>query len=151
MNIQIKIVDPIENFDAAAPMLVANWEETGSKIPFDLEDTRKFYQHLAAFGLLYAVAAYEGNVLVGYCITTIVPFPMNHKYRVCNADGLYILPEYRGGTVLGRVMEAVRFLAKDKGAHWIQWHAAHGSEFVAVLAARVPRSSHYFREDVEHG
>lgn len=150
MTVEIKIVDPIANFDAAAQMLLDNWAETGSAMPFNLEDTRKFYQHLAAFGLLFAVAAYEGNVLIGYCIVTIVPFPMNHAYRVCNADGLYIRPEYRSGTILGRVMEAVRFLAKDNKAHFIQWHAAHGSPFVDVLAERVPRSSHYFREDIPH-
>lgn len=151
MTIEVKIVDPIANFDAAAPMLVANWAETGTTMPFNLEDTRKFYGHLAEIGLLFAVAAYLADELIGYCIVTVVPFPMNHAYRVCNADGIYILPEYRGALVLGRMMDAVRFIAKDNNVNWIQWHAAEGSPFVDVLAARVPRSSHYFREDVAHG
>lgn len=149
MNVEIKVVDPIVNFDAASQMLLDNWAESGTPMPFKLEDTRRFYQHLAAVGMLFAVAAYEGTVLIGYCIVTIVPYPMNHSYFVCNADGLYIRPEYRSGLVLGRMMEAVRFLAKDNKARAIQWHAADGSPFVDMLAARFPRLSHYFREALD--
>ena len=146
--IEVKVVDPLANFDEAAAMLQANWDESGSPIPFVVEDARNFYTYLGQNNALFAVGAWDEGKLIGYCITTIVPHPLNHSVKICNADGMYVLPEYRGGMVLGRIIRAVQRLAQLEGANHLHWHAPAGSEFGEALAKRMIPISNYFREDV---
>lgn len=146
MGIEIKIVDPMDNFEVAGQMLMANWKEAGSKIEIKLPDMRLFYEHLQRMGALFAAGAYDAGKLIGYCIVTIVPHPFNHAIKICNADGVFLSPDYRGGRVLAGLMKAVRKLAREHNVFAIQWHAPAGSAFAAALAARVTPLSNYFME-----
>lgn len=146
MPIEVKIVDPIENFEQAVPLFQASWAETGFPFPFVPEDAKKFYSHVASLGMLFAAGAYDGDELVGYCIITIVPHPFNHSIRICNADGLFIFPDYRKGRVLASLMEAARIIGRKYGAHSVHWHAQANTEFARMLPSRFENISNYYRE-----
>lgn len=147
---EFKIVDPIENFDEAEPLLKANWRESGVDMEFIPEHAKLFYSRLADFGILFAVGAYKDGELIGYCISTIVPHPLNHKARICNADGMYLAPEYRKGLVVAEMMRLTETIARNHEASAIQWHAPAGSSFSEALAARYKPLSNYFRQDLKY-
>lgn len=150
MAIEVKIVDPLAKFDEAVPLLEANWRESGSPIEFIAEDTRTFYRNVQRVGALFAAGAYDGADLIGYCIITIIPHPVNHSVIICNADGVYLKPDYRKGRTLALLMEAVRLVARKHSCFSISWHAQSGSDFATVLAERIPPLSNYFWEALSY-
>jgi len=147
-DITIKFVNPMDNFDIAADLLTANWKESGNPFPFNAEDTKKTYAFMVENYSLFAVAAYSDEEMVGYCVVTIHPHPMNHSIKICNADGFYLVPDLRGGTTSGRIMEAIRNFAKEKGVDIIHWHAPAGTTYCKALESRYSPMSIYFREEL---
>lgn len=150
MTLTATVVDPIANFEKAEPLLVANWAETGASIEFKPADLFKFYGYIAKCGLLQAVLIHDGDKLVGYCSLTTVPSPFNHSYLVANADGIYVLPEYRGGRALKLIMDEIEKLARTNKANAIHWHATEGTAFEEVLEARYKPQSRYFRKELAY-
>lgn len=147
-DVEIKLVDPIANFDQAVELLEANWKESGNPFEFNAVDAKSFYTHMAEMRLLFAVGAYLEEKLVGYCIVTIAPHPLNFSIKICDANGLYLIPDLRGGRTLSKITNAVRLLAKEHNANLIHWHAPAGSDFSKALASRFTPMSNYFREEL---
>lgn len=147
--IEVRVADAIDKFDEALPLLEANWRESGSPIEFKADDVRRFYEFMDKSGAIFAIGAWDEGKLVGYSIVTFGPFPMNHSVRICNVDGLYIVPEYRSSILFGRLQSAVRNLSLIENADYIHWHAPAGSEFSDALAKRTEPMTNYFREALQ--
>lgn len=147
-NIEIKFVDPIANFDQAIELLRANWQESGQPFDFNTNDAKLFYTYMAHVNSLFAIGAYRKDELVGYCIITFAPNPLNHSVKICNVDGLYLLPELRGGRIFSKMTNAVRDLAHKHNVNYINWHAPAGSIFATVLESRFTPVCNYFREEL---
>lgn len=146
MKIDVRTVDPIAYFDEAASLLAANWKESGSPIKFIAHDVRKLYGFLSASNVLFAVAAFMANKLVGYAVITISPHPLNNSVIVCDCSGVYLLPSLRGKKVVSEMMRVVRILSKEHKASYAHWHAPAGSRFSKALAKRFTPLSNYFIE-----
>lgn len=146
--IEIKLVDPMESFDAAIPLLEANWKESGNPFDFDAADTKAFFKKMATINTLLAIGVFKDNVLVGYSVVTIAPHPLNFSIRICDVSGLYLIPELRGGNTFGRISDLIKNLAEEYKANFIHWHAPARSEFSGVLSSRFEPISNYFRENV---
>ena len=146
--VEIKIIDAMENFDEAVPLIRANWKESGSPIELIPSDVRAFYKYMSDMNCLYAAGVYKEGILAGYCIATFAPHPLNYSVRVCSISGIYLIPELRKGSVTTRLMDAIRTVAKQQGAHSIDWHAAAGSDFLKTLEARFIPINSYFREEL---
>lgn len=150
MDVSIKIVDPLENFADAEPLLLANWRESKSVIEFNPADVRTFYESLGNIGFLFAAGAYDGDKLIGYGIATIYAHPFNKAVDICNVDGIYLLPEYRGSTIAPRLMRSIENVAKERRAKIIQWHAPVDSPFSKALSERYTPFSNYYQDVIKY-
>ena len=148
MKIIVKEINPIEYFDIAAELLQENWKASGADFDFIPADARKMYEYLNASGALFGSGAFVDGKMVGYCIITITPHPVNHSIRVCSMTGMYLKPEFRKARATLQLMDTVRRIAKENGSTFIDWHGAAGSEFFQVLQARYKPVNGYFREQL---
>lgn len=147
-EITIKLIDPMATFEEAIPLLEANWKESGNPFDFNAADTKSFYTYMADLHLLFAAGVYSDEKLVGYCVVSFVPHPLNHSIKICNVDGIYLIPELRGGNVFDRLRATIKELALEHKIHLIHWHAPAGSDFSNTLALRYEPISNYFREQL---
>lgn len=145
-KIEIKLINPLDEAADLLPLLQANWAESGNPFDFIPEDVRATYTFFNNNDALFGVAAYQGDEMVGYCIVTLHPHPLNRSVKICNADGLFLKPELRGGTISGRMMAGIKDIASEHNATIIHWHAPAGSSFGDVLASRMELMSTYYRE-----
>ena len=148
MKVEVKEINPIEYFEIAAELLQENWKASGAGFDFIPQDARKLYEFLRANGSLFGSGAFVDGKMVGYCIITITPNPVNHAVKVCSMTGMYLKPEFRKARATLELMDIVRRIAKDHKVDFIDWHAAAGSEFLRVLQARYKPVNSYFREQL---
>lgn len=147
-KIVVKLLNLVDCFDDAIPLLKANWKESGNPFELDVNSTKLFYTYMDSLGCLFIAGAYLDGKAVGYCVTTVSPHPLNNSIKICNVDGIYLIPELRGGRASVKLMNAVRGIAKGYKANIIHWHAPAGSKFSETLAARFTPLSNYFREEL---
>lgn len=136
----------IRNFNDLKELIVLNWEESRMPIEVNLDDTRKTYNGLVDYKLLFLVSAYDGEKAVGYCVVVLTPHMLNHSVKFVNVSGFYILPEYRNGRLVAKMMKEIREYAKHHNAHHIMWHAPKDTLFESTLNARFENMSSYFME-----
>lgn len=131
MTLQIQIVDPSEHMAQARELIAANWAETGFDFPF--APNEQAYAHLAQAGLLFAVAAFKQEEIIGYCTVMVSPHMHNPEVIVAANDALFVAPEYRKGTVTARIIRAAENEAARRGAGRFLWHCRAGTNFAQVL------------------
>lgn len=146
--IEVKLVDPLEKFDEAIELYKANWKDSGNPFDVNVDDTKAYYKYMAENNALFGAAAYDDEKMIGYCIVTISPHPLNFSVKILNVDGLYLLPEHRGRLVLDKIRAIVKTLAEDNKVNFIHWHAPAESDFSGALAARYEPISNYYRETI---
>lgn len=149
-KISIRLLDPILNFDKAIELLEANWKETGIPIEFVASNAKTFYEYMAKLNALFSIGVFNEEELVGYCIITMSPHPLNHSIKVCNVDGIYLIPHLRNGKIVFDMMNSVKSIAKVHKANYIQWHASVDSSFLKVLESRFTPINRYFREQLSY-
>jgi GNAT superfamily N-acetyltransferase len=130
----VRPIDIAEHFDAAAPLMAANWAETG--LPgFPFEPNRALYEHAQASGMLVAMGAFSpGDDLVGYATAIVAPHPFNPAVVVASTDTLYVQPDYRAGLLGARLMQAMEAAARERGARYVFWHMRAGTPGADMLA-----------------
>lgn len=129
---QVRLADHI---DAIGDLMRANWEETGFGFPFALDTSA--YKRFEAVGLMFAVAAFDGEKgVVGYSTFSINHHPYNPDVLCCNSDALYVHPSYRNGTVASRLVLETERLAKEAGVDIMLWHTRGGTKFFEALERR---------------
>jgi GNAT superfamily N-acetyltransferase len=121
-----------ESFDAALPLMQANWRETGDA--FEFQPSREFYAHCEEKGLMFAMGAFIGNELVGYAVVAVTPHPFNPAVRMASCNPLYVAPQYRCGVLPGRLMLGAEREARERGAHKVYWHMRAGTKAADMLA-----------------
>lgn len=128
----VRPVDIAEHFDAALPLMRANWEETGfAQFPF--EPNRDAFVQMQALGFMVAVGAFVMDEMVGYAAATISPHPFSQQLLVASVNPLYVTPDYRDTHLGGRLMHAIREEAKARGAKLLFWHMRAGSAAAQML------------------
>lgn len=77
---------------------------------------------------LHVIAAFEGDLLVGYAASIYVPRHLHYDFAYVQNDALFVSKSHRGTSAGGRLMGAVRTWAKERGAAEVCWHAKEGTE-----------------------
>jgi GNAT superfamily N-acetyltransferase len=131
--LQIVAVRPDEYLSRAMPLVRQHWAETG--FDFELDIDSGAYRAMTDAGVLFALAATQGDELVGYCTVVVVPHPFNRRVIFAKSDALFVAPEARRGLVAGRLIRAAEDEAKERGAARFLWHARAGTPFAAMLEA----------------
>lgn len=120
-----------EHWDAALPLMAANWRETG--FGFDFRPARQMYEDAQARGVLLALGAFHDDELVGYCTAVTAQHPFNPEVIVCSTDALYVIPAHRKGTLPGRLIFEMERIARRCGARFVLWHTRAGTPLAAVM------------------
>lgn len=129
----VREVDIAEYFDAALPLMREHWRETG--FGFEFNPSRELYERGQAGGYIFALGAFICEELVGYASAICAPHPFNPAVIVASTDTLYVVPQYRGTVLPGRLMHAVREAARTRGARFVLWHTRAGTPLASVLEA----------------
>lgn len=90
-----------------------NWAETHPGEPFALDWAA--YERAESAGLLDVVAAWEGERMVGYCVSVLTDDPQNGQRHAVSA-GLYACPGPRAGFVVRQLTRLARELSRAAGA-----------------------------------
>lgn len=131
---EYRIVNPAGWIARAEPLMRANWAETG--FDFDFAPDVDAYQRMHDAGLAFAIAALDGEDLIGYCTVVVAPHPHNQRVVVAGNDALFVVPERRGGPVALRIIQAAEAEAARRGAVRFAWHTRAGTPLALVLQRR---------------
>jgi Acetyltransferases len=110
-----------------------------------LDPDWRHYELIEQAGLIFTLAAWhvqpfgalEPDKLCGYSANLLIPEHLHYKaLRYVSNDVLYVHPDYRGGSVAGRLMRATRDAARARGAKRLCWHAKKGTALDAILGKR---------------
>lgn len=125
------ILNPAELIPRITDLLAANWAETGFDFPFDPDVG--MYQRMFEAGIVFAVAAFSSDEIVGYCTVCVVPHAHNPAVLVASNDALFVAPAHRNGTAAGRLILAAEAEAKRRGASRFSWHCRAGTPLAEML------------------
>jgi GNAT superfamily N-acetyltransferase len=129
--VAIRNIQPLEWIPVIRELMGSNWAETGFDFPFDPSAER--YQALVDAGIMFALAAFDGERLVGYCTMLVTPTMHNPSVIIASNDALFVAPKYRGITG-GRMIRAAEQEAKSRGACRVLWHTRSGTKLHESMA-----------------
>lgn len=129
--VSIAIVNPADYMPSIRKMLEANWSETGFDFEFNPDVT--MYRKLYDMGMLFAVAAFDQEVVVGYCTVTVSSHAHNPAIKFASNDALFVESEHRNGLVPGRLIKTAEREAAQRGAQRFSWHCRAGTPFADSL------------------
>lgn len=127
----VRVIDIDEAWDAALPLMQANWRETGDS--FEFAPSREFYVAMQNAELVVALGAFHEEVLHGYALVTIAPHPFNPAVTVASCNPLYVDPQFRSGVLPGRLILLAREVARTRKARRLYWHARAGTKLADTL------------------
>ena len=114
-------------------LLETNFRESGNGPIFD--PTEDFYRALSENSLAFAFVAYDGGKAVGAASIFVSPHQHSGELTACN-DTIFVLPEYRGTTVPGRLFVMCEREAKKRGCTSFQWVCDEQAPLAAALQKR---------------
>ena len=132
--VRISIVQPIDYMHKVVELMRDNWAETG--FDFELAPSAEQYQKIVDLNAMFAVAAFDGDEIVGYCTMVITPHLHNPAVIVASNDALFVAKPYRNGLTAGRLIKAAEQEAKSRGARKVLWHTRAGTGLAAMLERR---------------
>lgn len=82
------------------------------------------YGNLEAAGRLIALAAFDGEAMVGYSVSIDVPSHLHYRgVHYVQNDVIFVAESHRATGVGGRLMAATKSHARSLGAIEMLWHA----------------------------
>lgn len=132
--LEIREVQVAEHIDAIRHLLVENWAETG--FDFDLAPDGTLMQRLQDAGILFFLAAFDGDQIVGYSSAMVAPHTYNPSIICCNSDALFVRRVWRPRGVGARLILETERVAAEKGACRMLWHTRAGTPLAAALERR---------------
>lgn len=134
MSIQIFQIRVSEHIGAVGELLRAHWLEIAkNKTLMVLKPDTERYAVLEQAGLLLALGAFDGDVMVGYSVSFIGPHLHYADLVYAQNDVLFVAQPHRLGRTGYRLIQATELLAKARGAQMLIWHAKQGTTLDALL------------------
>lgn len=130
----IREVNAVDHIAQIQELAAENWKETG--FGFELKPSLKLHQLLQDAGVLIALAAFDGDEIVGYSTATVGPHMFNDEVMVCTTSALFVKKSHRGGSIPGRLVIETERAAKRRGAQLLFWQTRAGTELATTLKKR---------------
>lgn len=105
------------------PLLYDHWSEIAQdkeQVPLD-PDYQKYFE-LEKQGILHTVTVRDGDTLIGYCLSFIVPHIHYKSTIMAMNDILYVKPSYRKGSIGIRLIKIVEEKLKERGVFKTIYH-----------------------------
>lgn len=134
MRIEVREVKIADHIEAVQALIAANWAETGFDFPLAIDWAR--YCTLQDAGVAFAVAALDGEQIVGYSTAFLTRQIFNPSVVACMSDALFVAPEYRKCSAAFKLIKATERIGEARGAHRMMWCTRAGTSFAKVLARR---------------
>lgn len=131
--VRIELANPAEHMSAIKELMADNWAETG--FDFEFNPSVEMYQRAVDLGLMFALAAFDGDRIVGYCTMMVAPHMHNPAVIAASNDALFVAKPYRGMTS-ARLIWAAEDEAKRRGATRVMWHTRAGTGLAEMLKRR---------------
>lgn len=134
--VRITVVD-LEQWDILLPkamtLMADNWQETG--FDFAFEPSLDMYRNALKMGAMFALAATDGEELIGYCTMFLSKHMHNPSMVFAANDALFVTPNRRG-IVGARLIRAAESESKNRGASRVLWHTRAGTGLARTLERR---------------
>jgi GNAT superfamily N-acetyltransferase len=131
--VRITLADPAVYMQRISALMLDNWEETG--FDFEFAPSVEMYQQAVAKGVMFALAAVDGDDVIGYCTMAVTPHMHNPSVIVAANDALFVRKDRRG-IVSARLIVAAEDEAKRRGASRVLWHTRAGTGLAHMLERR---------------
>lgn len=135
---EIREINTVDYIGKSWSLLEAHREELAThKHLMALAPDIARYNQLESHGRLFTLGVFDdAGEIVGYSVnilTTLLHYSATH---VMQNDLLYLREDLRGTRWGVKLIKDTRNLAKQKGAHLMQWHAKEGTTFEKMLRKR---------------
>lgn len=118
----------------ALHLLTEHWEEVAlNKGIMVLKPDEGRYLHLEATGNFFALAAFDGDDLVGYSGNFIGPHMHYADLTYCNNDVLFVAKQHRKSPLGLRLIRETEREAQRRGARMVLWHGKADTPLVNIL------------------
>ena len=134
MRIDVKEVRIGDYLPAVADLARQNWGETGFDFDLDLDGGR--IQALQDAGVAIALAAFDGDKVVGYSTAYISPHTFNPRIICCLTEALFVDPEYRKCSAAYKLIRETERVAAQRGANRVLWGTRAGTKLADTLMRR---------------
>jgi len=124
-NIDIREVNFAECIPKIGHLLEMHFDELDLGFPLDI--STDMYAVTTDIKMLFALAAFDGDKIVGYCTMTMAPHMANPAVIFAAHDLLFVMPEYRSKGIGRQLMSAAEVEAKARGANRVLWHTRSGT------------------------
>jgi GNAT superfamily N-acetyltransferase len=130
----IKQISLREHSSKIQELSISHWEEVATN-----KHSRKLNLDVEAFflledkGFLISLGAFIDNSLIGYSISAFVPDMHDRSKLLCINDAIFILEDYRNGSIGIKLIKETETLAKARGAYALIWHAKVGTALDKLL------------------
>jgi predicted GNAT superfamily acetyltransferase len=116
------------------PLLQAHRDELATaKHLMEVAPNLEAYRALEQCGALLALVAYLDDEIVGYSVNFIGSHMHYSGLRYAHNDALFVKPEHRGGRLGLKLMRETEWLAREKGARMMMWHAKPNTALEKIL------------------
>jgi len=131
----------------AMPLLRAHWVEVGrNRDVMVLNPVWPLYEQMERTGMLLALAAWDGETLVGYSVTFVMQNLHYGDVVYAQNDVIFVEQSKRGAGVFLRLRDETEARAEAMGAVEIRWHAKHGT----ALDRKMARDTRYAVQDITY-
>lgn len=124
----------LDHIELSAALQHAHWDELATnKAIMKLDPATSRYRDIEQAGALFAVLAYDGDMMVGYSVNFVSVNLHYSALLMAQNDVLFVHPDYRTGRTGLRLMQETEAAATKHGAGMMIWHAKEGSPLAGIL------------------
>ena len=128
---ECSVADIREHADA---LLQQHWQEVAlNKGLMHLKPDWSRYEALEGAGCIVALAAWEGEAMVGYSVSFLTTHIHYADLFYAQNDVLFVAPEHRRTRTGIALIHATELACADRGARMLMWHAKSGTALEAIL------------------
>ena len=133
-KIDIRPFKVTQHIEELTRLAQAHWLENGEH-KLAAEGPRivvETYAVMEQAGYDVVLGAFDGEVMVGYCVVFLMPHP-HYGCLFAQHDVLFVAQEYRDSSVGLRLFREMRKTLQERSPQFVLWHAKPGSAFEKIL------------------
>ena len=134
MTVTIREISVSKQIGQVGDLLREHWLELAkNRELMVLKPDAARYKAMEKAGIVLALGAFDGDVMVGYSVSLLGPHLHYADLVFAQNDVIYVAQAYRNGRTGIRLIQAAEAQAKARGARMLVWHAKQGTALDSLL------------------